>query len=325
MCTGLSITNKEFYFGRNLDLEYHFDERVVITPRNYLLTYKVEPEQAQHFAMIGMATIIDDYPLYADAMNEHGLGMAGLNFPGYAQYNSKTKRNKFNITPYEIIPWTLAQFKTVSEVKQAYNNLNLVSINLKKGIPVAPLHWIISDKKESIVLEMTSEGIKVFDNPIGVLTNNPTFDYHLTNLQNYMGISAKQPSNNFSTNFALNPLGQGMGGIGLPGDSSPTSRFIKASFLKENSSCTTDEKSNISQFFHILDAVSFVQGSVVTPEEKNDITIYSCCINGDSGDYYYKTYNNNQISVVSMKKENLDTSKLIQYELVTEQNIYEVN
>ncbi|WP_445266952.1 linear amide C-N hydrolase [Staphylococcus aureus] len=130
MCTGLSVTNKEFYFGRNL--EYHFDERVVITPRNYLLTYKVEPEQSQHFAMIGMATIIDDYPLYADAMNEHGLGMAGLNFPGYAQYNSKTKRNKFNVTPYEIIPWTLAQFKTVSEVKQAYNNLNLVSINLKK-------------------------------------------------------------------------------------------------------------------------------------------------------------------------------------------------
>lgn len=89
---------------------------------------------------------------------------------------------------------------------------------------------------------MTSEGIKIFDNPIGILTNNPTFDYHLINLKNYMGISAKQPSNNFSTNFSLEPLGQGVGGFGLPGDYSPTSRFIKASFLKENSSCATDDE-----------------------------------------------------------------------------------
>ncbi|HAP3574233.1 TPA: choloylglycine hydrolase family protein [Enterococcus faecalis] len=325
MCTGLSITNKHFYFGRNLDLECHFNERIVITPRNYLLTYKIEEEQATHFAMIGMANIIDGYPLYADAMNEHGLGMAGLNFPRYAQYSSNPEQNKFNVTPYEIIPWTLAQFKTVSEVKQAYRNLNLVSINFKEEVPIAPLHWIISDKENSIVLEMTSEGIKIFDNPIGVLTNNPTFDYHLINLKNYMGISAKQPSNNFSTNFSLEPLGQGVGGFGLPGDYSPTSRFIKASFLKENSSCATDEISNISQFFHILDAVAFVRGSVITPEGENDITIYSCCINGDTGDYYYKTYNNNQLSVVSMKKENLQASNLIQYELIDKQNIYKIN
>lgn len=325
MCTGISFVNNDFYFGRNLDLEYHFGEKVVITPRNYPLTFKLEQSQNNHFAMIGMATIIDDYPLYAEAMNEHGLGMAGLNFPGYAKYNESPEDGKINITSYEIIPWTLSQFKTVFEVKQAYNNLNLVNIDFKQGVPVSPLHWIISDKTETIVLEMTKEGIKVFDNPIGVLTNNPTFDFHLTNLKNYMGISVQQPENRFTKNMIITPLGQGTGGIGLPGDCSPASRFIKAAFVKENSDCELDEMSNITQFFHILDSVSFVQGTVVTPEQKNDLTLYSSCINGRTGDYYYKTYTNNQISVISMQKENLNQTTLISYDLETKQNLNYVN
>ncbi|EMF0486483.1 choloylglycine hydrolase [Enterococcus hirae] len=325
MCTGLSFVNNDFYFGRNLDLEYHFGEKVVITPRNYPLAYKYFSTQTNHFAMIGMATIIDNYPLYADAMNEYGLGMAGLNFPGYAKYSDSIEHNKNNIAPYEIIPWTLAQFKTVSEVKESYKDLNLVNIDFKIGVPVAPLHWIISDKNESVVLEMTKNGLKLYDNPIGVLTNNPTFDFHITNLKNYMGLSACQPKNKFTKNMEISPLGQGTGSIGLPGDCSPASRFIKAAFIKENSYCKPEELVNVSQFFHILDSVSFVQGAVVTPDQKYDTTIYSCCINGRTGDYYYKTYTNNQISVISMQNENLEHNNLISYDLIVDQKVNHVN
>lgn len=206
--------------------------------------------------------------------------MSSLYFPGYAQYNSESEQNKFNITPYEVILWTLAQFKTVAEVKQAYKNLNLVIIDFKKEVPVTPLHWIISDKTDSIVLEMTKEGIKVFDNPVGVLTNNPTFDFHITNLRNYMGLSVQQPKNKFSTNMKITPLDQGVGGIGLPGDCSPASRFIKAAFIKENSYCEADEMSNVSQVFHILDSVAFIQGTVVTPD-KNMILRYILVVSMD--------------------------------------------
>ncbi|MCU9764250.1 choloylglycine hydrolase [Enterococcus faecalis] len=325
MCTGISFVNNDFYFGRNLDLEYHFGEKVVITPRNYPLSYKHFPDQTYHFAMIGMATVMDNYPLYADAMNEHGLGMAGLNFPGYAKYSDTIESGKNNIAPYEIIPWTLAQFKTVSEVKESYKNLNLVNVDFKKDVPVAPLHWLIADKYESVVLEMTKEGLKLYDNPVGILTNNPTFDFHITNLKNYMGLSAHQPQNKFTKSMELNPLGQGTGGIGLPGDCSPASRFIKAVFVKENSYCEPTESANVSQFFHILDSVAFVQGTVVTPDNKYDTTIYSCCINGRTGDYYYKTYTNNQISVVSMRKENLEENELISYDLAVNQVIACIN
>lgn len=275
--------------------------------------------------MIGMATIINSYPLYAEAVNEAGLGMAGLNFPENADYNDSEQSAMVNITPYEIIPWMLGQFKTVSEVKEALENVNIVAIDFMEGVHVSPLHWIIADKDETIVLEVIKTGLHVYDNPIGVLTNNPTFDYHMLNMKNYLGLSAKQPENNFTESTNLTPFGQGLGGFGLPGDYSPTSRFIKAAFIKEHSISKMDEDSNVAQFFHILDSVAMVEGSVITPQNKKDITLYSCCINGRTGDYYYKSYTNNQISVISMRNENLDSKNLLSYDVAYKQNYKKMN
>lgn len=324
MCTCINLKTKDNYFGRNLDLEYRFYEKVVVTPRNYEFKLKTEGVFKTKYAMIGMATVIDNYPLYADATNEKGLSIAALNFPDNAYYN-EVQEGKINITPFELIPWILGNFTNIEELKKVINNLNLINISFKEEIQLTPLHWMISDEKESLVLEQTKDGLEIYSNPIGVLTNNPEFSYHLTNINNYLNLTPDVPQNRFSDEITLKTYGKGMGAIGLPGDNSSSSRFIRAAFNKTNSVCDEDEESCVSQFFHILDSVGIVQGANVSKDSKYDITTYSCCINTTKGIYYYKTYENNQITAIKLNEKNMNSEKLEIFELIETQQIYYAN
>ena len=325
MCTGLRYVNGDFYFGRNLDLDYHFGEEIVITPRNYEITYKNEPSQKSHYAFIGVAMVLDNYPLYADAINEKGLGIANLNFPQFSKYADEIKEGALNLPPYELVPWVLAQFSTVKETKAALKNLNMVDIPFKPNVPNTTLHWLIADKDEAIVVEIIDGKTVIYDNPVGVLTNSPSFDYHLMNLHNYRHLSSKQPHNSYSPDWDAKPFGEGFGAIGLPGDWSPASRLVKATFVKEHSVCPQDDVANVTQFFHILDSVAFVQGCTTSDRNTHDITMYSSCGNAATGDYYYKTYTNNQISKVSMSKVDLESTKLFVYPMEDKQQYRQVN
>lgn len=318
MCTCINLKTKDQYFGRNLDLEYRFNEKVVITPRNYNIK-NIDIK----YAMIGMATVSDDYPLYAEVANEKGLAMAGLYFPNNAYYN-EPKKNKINLAPYEFILYILGNFKSVKEVKEIINDINITNVKFN-NLPLASLHWMISDDKDCIVVEQVKEGLKVYDNEIGVLTNNPQFSYHLTNINNYINLSPKNRENTFSDKINLANYGQGMGAIGLTGDNSPASRFIRAAFNKLNSVCDDDEESSVTQFFHILDSVAMTRGSVITKENNYDITTYSSCINTTKGIYYYKTYNNNQITAIKLNNVNMNDDKLSIYELIEKQQIKYIN
>ena len=319
MCTALTYKTKDHYFGRNLDLEYTYKETVTITPRNYVFNFRKMGKMLNHFAIIGMAFTSDDYPLYYDATNEKGLSIAGLNFPDNAHYYSYCNE-KDNITPFELIPWILGQCATVSEAQKLLNKLNLLNENFSEQLPLTPLHWIISDNEDSIVLEPLKTGIKIYDNPVGVLTNNPTFDYHIFNLNNYIKLSNSEPKNSFC-NLKFKNYSHGMGAIGLPGDASSMSRFVRATFVKTNSISRDSELESVSQFFHILNSVEMQKGSVQLENNQYEITVYSSCCNTTRGVYYYTTYNNRQINAVDMHKENLDGNKLIYYSLNLEQNV----
>lgn len=325
MCTSIAFNTKDFYFGRNMDIGYNFGEQVVITPRNYQFKFKKEKSIAGHYALIGMASVMDNCPLYAEAANEKGLCMAGLNFPGYAYFGTEAVEGKSNITPYEIIPWVLAQCENVPQARELLKSVNMISIPFKEGLPVAQLHWHIADKNESIVLESTKTGLYVYDNPLNVLTNPPGFEFHLTNTAQYLNLRTDEPSNIFSEEKNIKPFGKGMGSIGLPGDFSPASRFVKAAYLLLNSQCNDDENSSIAHFFHLLDSVAVTDGAIVIEDADKYITTYSCCINADKGEYYYKTYSNNQLTLIKLHNENLDGEALIAYPLVTEQQINEIN
>lgn len=323
MCTAVSYKTKDHYFGRNLDLEHSYKETVTITPKNYPFYFHRINSMENHFAMIGMASVVDNYPLYYEATNEHGLSIAGLNFPGNAVYLPE-KKGSYNIAPFEFIPWLLGQCKTVQETRKLLENTNLINISFSSELPLTPLHWLISDKHESIVVEPTVNGIAIYDNPVGVLTNNPPFDFHIYNLSNYLNLTHEEPVNRFTNQIELAPYSRGMGAIGLPGDLSSASRFIKAAFTKLNSVSDESESSSISQFFQILGSVAQQRGCVKVNGEYEK-TVYSSCCNTNKGIYYYTTYENSQITAINMRCENLDREELISFPLVLQQQIRKEN
>ncbi len=324
MCTAITYKTKDHYFGRNLDLEYSYHETVTITPRNYPFKFRKVNAINSHYAIIGMAYVSDNYPLYYDAINEKGLGMAGLNFPTNACYMEEDD-TKDNIAPFEFIPWILSQCSNLDEVQKLLAKINIANINFSDTLVASPLHWIISDKNNSITVECVKDGLKIYDNPVGVLTNNPTFDMQMFNLNNYMHLSIEPPVNHFASSLPLDTYSRGMGALGLPGDLSSASRFVKATFTKMHSLANDSESSSISQFFHILGSVYQQRGCVHMGEDKYEITIYSSCCNMDKGLYYYITYENSQITCVDMHKENLDSENLISYNLINDQKIFKQN
>lgn len=315
MCTAVTYKTKDFYFGRTLDYEYSYKEEITITPRNYNFKFRNKNNIDKHYAIIGMAYISDNYPLYYDAVNEKGLGIAGLNFVGNAYYYD-VKPDKDNIAQFEFIPWILSQCENVKEARKLLKNINITNIKFNSQLPLAQLHWLISDENESITVEAIKDGIHVYENPVGVLTNNPRFDKQLFELNKYMHLSPKNPQNNFSKDLNLEYYSRGMGGIGLPGDLSSQSRFIRASFVKMNSVSGESERESVSQFFHILNSVDQPRGCCELDDGKYEITIYTSCCNATKGIYYYTTYNNHQITAVDIHEENLDSDKLISYKLI---------
>ena len=320
MCTAATYKTNDFYFGRTLDYESSYGEEIVIMPRNLRLDFLSEGICEKHYAVIGTAHIAGGYPLFYDAVNEKGLCMAGLNFVGNAHY-FKNKNGKSNIAQYEFIPWILGKCASTDEAKELISNINITDTPFSEHMPVGQLHWIIADKNSAITVESVSDGIKVYDNPLGVLTNNPPFDEQMFRLNDYMHLSSRQPKNTFSDKLELKAYSRGMGAIGLPGDLSSQSRFVRVAFVKANSVSGKGETESVSQFFHILGSVDQPRGCCEVADGKYEITIYTSCCNADKGIYYYTTYDNHRISAVDMRKESLDGNKLISYPMITEEKI----
>ncbi len=319
MCTSISLTTKDHYFGRNLDMECSYGEKVIITPRNYPFKFKHLRENQNHLAMIGIGINVDDYPLYYEATNEKGLSMAGLSFKTSAVYND-FNIDKENICVFELIPYVLGNCSSVDEARELLDNINVVSTPFNDELETAELHWMLSDRDYSITVECVQESLKVYYNPVHVLTNNPEFPMQIFNLNNYMNLTREEPETRFAEGFDLNKYSRGMGAIGLPGDLSSMSRFVRAAFTRLNSVCDDSESESISQFFHILQTVSQTNGCARVGDTFEK-TLYSSCCNADKGIFYYTTYNNNQISAVDINRENLDNNQLILYNLINEQNV----
>lgn len=324
MCTAATYKTKDFYFGRTLDYEFSYGDEVVITPRNFLFRFREAGEILSHYAFIGAACVIDGIPLYYEAVNEKGLGVAGLNFVRNAFYGKSTE-GKDNIAQFELIPWILSKCSSLAEAKSLLNNINITDTPFNDKLPVAKLHWLISDKTGSITLEAVRDGLKIYDNPVGVLTNNPPFDIQLFNLNNYRHLSPSGRENTFSDNLELKEYSRGMGGMGLPGDLSSQSRFVRVAFVKENSLSGEGEAESVSQFFHILGSVDQQRGCCQLSEKEYEITLYTSCCNADKGIYYYTTYNNHQISAVDMHRVDLDKDCLYRYNMISTEQINYMN
>ncbi len=313
MCTAVTYgTAGHFFMGRTLDYEFSYGEAVTVMPRRYPLRWRHGGETAEHYAMIGMAHVAEGYPLYYDAVNERGLGMAGLNFVGNAVYG-EAQSGQDCVAQFELIPWVLSQCATVDEARALIDRLCLVGTPFSDRYPAAELHWIIADRSGAIVLESTREGLQVYDDPAGVLTNNPPFDWHMTNLRNYMALSSRQPQCSFAPGLELDCYSRGMGALGLPGDVSSASRFVRAAFVRGNSRSDDTADAGICQIFHILGSVEQVRGCCEVAPGKYEITIYTGAWDADRGVYYFSTYEDSRRRAVDMHAAELDGSSLTQF------------
>ena len=320
MCTAATYQTRDFYMGRTLDYEFSYGEEIVITPRRFPIALRHGGVMDTHYAIIGTAHVADGFPLYYDAVNEKGLGMAGLNFVGNAVYGDAVcGKNAAYVAQFELIPWILGRCGSVREAKAALSGMAITGTPFSPQLPTAQLHWMIADETSCITVESMADGLHVYDNPVGVMTNNPPFPYQLFALNNYRSLGVDTPENTFGTD--LNAYSRGLGGLGLPGDLSSQSRFVRVAFTKLHSLSPEDELHSVSQFFHILGSVDQQRGLCRLKEKEYEITLYTCCCNVSKGIYYYTTYDNHQITAVDMHKENLDGDSLIVYQPIVEQQV----
>ncbi len=321
MCTAISYNADSHYFGRTLDLEYSYNESVVITPKNYIFNFRDLDETANnHYAIIGIGIIMGNYPLYYDAVNEKGLGIAGLNFPNNAHYFDN-KEDKINVASFELIPYILSHCENLSDAMAKFEQINITKTQFSENLPTSPLHWIVSDKTGSFVAEQTKDGMKIYDNPFGVMTNNPPFYKHLKSLEKYVNLSPSDAGVEINDKLTLSDYAAGMGALGLPGDMSSSSRFIRACFITKNAKRYDNKADNIEQFFHIMDYISMIDGCVILKNGAFDKTVYTSCCDTATGVYYYTTSCNRRINSVKLHSENLNGEKLIQYDFYKQQSI----
>lgn len=289
MCTAISFSTLDTYFGRNLDFDFSYGERVVIYPSDRPLSFRNGTTLQKHFAIMGVAHVEGDYPLFYDAINDAGVGMAGLNFVSNAHYFEK-KEGMTNIASFELIPYILSQAKNLKEVRAILKEVNVTNEAFSESLPPSALHWLISDKKESLVLEITKDGMNLYDNPYGALTNNPPWKEQLASLNIYRNLSNKDPKDSFLKENEQGFYSRGLGSIGLPGDLTSSSRFVRVIFNKSLCLSPKDEVSSVSSFFHILGSVEQIKGCCEVKENEFEYTIYTSCYNLNKGLCYIKTY-----------------------------------
>ncbi len=320
MCTALSLQTEHHYFGRTFDLDRSYGEEICVLPRCCPIDFRTMGVSYRHHAIIGMATVVEGIPLFYDAANEHGLAMAGLNFPGNASYAPPTE-GKENLAPFVLIPWILGQCRTVTEASRLLGRIHLANIPFSEHLPLSPLHWMISDREGSVVVEPMKDGLRVYDNPVGVLTNNPPFPQQLEHWARYRHLRPDNQAVKREKGKPYESYCMGLGAVGLPGDVSSMSRFVRAAFGREHSICERDEIASVTQLFHLLASVSMTRGICRTDENTPDITAYTACIDGDTGRYYYTTYHNRQIHCVDLHKIDLEGTMLHRFTLQSKQSI----
>lgn len=315
MCTAIFDNKYGNLFGRTLDLECSFGEEVVICPRDYPLPLRHLGEKARKYSILGTAYVKDGTPLYYDGVNEAGLCAAGLNFPVTAKYYDRTL-GKVNLAPFELIPYILGNCDSLDKVKNTLARTAITSESFSDDLPATPLHWMFADKSGAIAVECSAEGLKVYDDPVGVLTNEPSFDFQLLRLADYSALGPRPSKNNLTDTYRPTLYSRGLGAYGLPGDFSSASRFVRAVFAKNHTTSEKGEK--IGRLFHIMNTVAVPRGCVITDEGCEVETVYTSCIDLDTLTYHYTTYSSPTIRSLTLTKEYTAPPRLIRRKMCEE-------
>ncbi|MDO5481033.1 MAG: choloylglycine hydrolase [Candidatus Saccharibacteria bacterium] len=312
MCTGVCFNDDKgrMYFGRNLDWSVGYGQKIVVTPTGYKYKSAFLGETSPKYAVIGMGIIEENIPLYFDCGNDAGLAVAGLNFPGYAQYEPDAIEDKVNIAAYEFPLWVAMNFSTVDEVEKALEDVAIIAKPINEKYPVSLLHWMIGDKTRSIVVEYTAEGLQVFHNDVCVLTNQPGYNWHKENLRNYLNVSSVQPEKVSWGKAEMTAFGAGAMMRGIPGDCYSSSRFVRVAYYNTHYPVKSTEEENISRLFHTLAGVAMIDGAAAMADGDFEKTIYTGGFSTVTNTYYWNTYDDPTIQKAALADFAVDGAEL---------------
>ncbi|MFT8871283.1 MAG: choloylglycine hydrolase family protein [Sporolactobacillus sp.] len=313
MCTSLTLTttDSKHLLGRNMDFPTDLGQNVLLTPRNYVWRDSLDASRQTRFAVLGMGMAAGDYIGYADGFNEAGLMCATLYHPGFATYQPRLEASDDNaLAPSDVVFWLLSQFSELKAASEALRHTTLLDVPLPLLGVTPPLHWILSDRSGAcLVAEVLKDGLHLHNNPVGVMTNAPDLPWHLAHLRQFINLHAAQVADTVWENLRLTPFGEGSGAVGLPGDFTPPSRFVRAAFLKHHLTGIDTELSGVTGLFHVLAACALPKGAVVTAQGQEDITLYTSVMCSESATYYYTGYDNQQLTAIHLFHEDLNATR----------------
>ena len=294
MCTGIRFTDKTgaMYFGRNLDWTQGYGEKVVVTPpaAEVPIAFERPDDPKQGHTVMGMGIVVAGIPLYFDCGNDAGLAVAGLNFPQSAHYAPDAVDGTTNVAAYEFPFWVARNFASLDELREALKRVTVVAKPVNEQLPVANLHWLIGDATGSIVVECMADGLRVWEDDVDALTNEPDFGWHRQNLRNYLMLSDGMPGESTWDKADLKPFGSGGGVQGLPGDYGGPARFVRAAFVNAHYPVQEGEAANVTRLFRTLGAAAVPEGVAKMGNGAYEKTLYTSCFSAQSMTYYHATY-----------------------------------
>ncbi|KTC66305.1 choloylglycine hydrolase (plasmid) [Legionella adelaidensis] len=333
-CTGIELktVNGTFINGRTVEFGEDLDLKGIVIPRNYhfhgtLPDGSAGLDYVSKYAAIGAGTFTEN--VIVDGINEQGVSVGVFYFPGYAGYTQVDDNNHTNaLSPTEFPNWILTQFSSVEEVKNNLKNIVIVNTAPPGWGKVPPFHFVVYDKSgKSIVIEPIMGTLRVYDNPLGVITNSPTFDWHLTNLSNFVNLSPLNAPTKTIDGIHIEQLGQGSGLLGMPGDFTPPSRFIRAAIFSKTAIPAKTNEQAVQQAFHILNQFDIPVGSVRASENKNMIAEYTLATtvkDPENGSYYFRTFDDQTIRKASLKNYDLNAKEIKHYNMKGRTPVVEV-
>ncbi len=333
-CTGICIRAEDgsIVYARTLEFGIDLDSQVLFLPRDYEFTGTTASGKPgltwnAKYAAVGLNCF--GYKVLADGLNEEGLGAGAFYLPGYAGYQAVTPQTEGDsIAPWEVVTWMLTNFSTVDEVREALPSIKVAAVPATDKLGVLPLHFIAHDQNgQALVIEYVDGQLHTYDNPIGVITNSPTFDWHLTNLRNYINLSPTNAAPVDLHGLSLSQFGQGSGLRGLPGDFTPPSRFVRATVLSQDAHPGATGEDAVATAFHVLDSFDIPRGAVrpeVGSGEPEEYTQWTSAADLKNRKYYFHTYNNRRTRSVDLTAFDIDSREAVTIPLDDSESIEEL-
>lgn len=310
-CSSITFVTKDnkHLIGRTYDEFGGSENQVLFLPKDYTVFLQNGDTEGipAKYSVLGMG-VINTFrfigihtPILTDAMNTNGLMCTVLYYPHFAQYDTNSGA-KYQVNPVFFPYFLLAECATVEEVVELLKDVNLTTEKIVEGEDM-PLHFMITDKTgESVVIEPDAGGITVHRNSMGVLTNSPNYEWHKTNLRNYINITDTPKNPQIINGYEIEELGEGTGGLGIPGDYTPVSRFVRVAFYKHYSPQPENEIQAVTQMFHVFSAVDIPEGAVKVNDTLSEYTLYMSAMCAESLTYYYSSYENRRITAIDLNK-----------------------